>query len=87
MPVADAQQIEEPQGSGGRRLWPRRWRTRIAAGIAAVAIVGGSASWIDRNRIVRDIVDAWGGHLELVDSPLGGLCVHIQLPQPSLRKA
>jgi signal transduction histidine kinase len=37
--------------------------------------------------IVRDIVDAWGGHLELVDSQLGGLCVHIQLPQPSLRKA
>jgi signal transduction histidine kinase len=37
--------------------------------------------------IVRDIVDTWGGHLELVDSQLGGLCVHIQLPQPSLRKA
>lgn len=57
MPVADAQQIEEPQGSGGRRLWPRRWRTRIAAGIAAIAIVGGSASWIDRNRIVSNIID------------------------------
>jgi hypothetical protein len=57
MPVADAQQINEPQGSGGRRLWPRRWRTRIAASIIAVAVVGGSASWIDRNRIVRDIVD------------------------------
>ncbi|WP_324734482.1 sensor histidine kinase [Pseudomonas paeninsulae] len=37
--------------------------------------------------IVRDIVDAWGGHLELVDSPLGGLCVRIQLLQPALRKA
>jgi signal transduction histidine kinase len=37
--------------------------------------------------IVRDIVDAWGGQLELGDSRLGGLCVHIQLPQPSLRKA
>jgi signal transduction histidine kinase len=37
--------------------------------------------------IVRDIVDAWSGHLELRDSRLGGLCVHIQLPQPSLRKA
>ncbi|MDX1369020.1 ATP-binding protein, partial [Pseudomonas sp.] len=37
--------------------------------------------------IVRDIVDAWGGQLELMDSRLGGLCVHIQLPQPSLRKA
>jgi hypothetical protein len=57
MPVADAQQIEEPQGSGGRRRWPRGWRTQIAAGIAAVAIVGGSASWIDRNRIVSDVID------------------------------
>jgi signal transduction histidine kinase len=37
--------------------------------------------------IVRDIVDTWGGHLELVDSPLGGLCVRIQLLQPALRKA
>jgi signal transduction histidine kinase len=37
--------------------------------------------------IVRDIVDAWSGHLELRDSRLGGLCAHIQLPQPSLRKA
>jgi len=37
--------------------------------------------------IVRDIVDAWGGHLELMDSQLGGLCVQIQLPQPSLHKA
>lgn len=37
--------------------------------------------------IVRDIVDTWDGHLELVDSQLGGLCMHIQLSQPSLRKA
>jgi signal transduction histidine kinase len=37
--------------------------------------------------IVRDIVDAWGGHLELVDSQLGGLCVRVQLPQPAWRKA
>jgi signal transduction histidine kinase len=36
--------------------------------------------------IVRDIVDAWGGRLELVDSQLGGLCVRISLAQPS-RKA
>ena len=33
--------------------------------------------------IVRDIVDAWGGRLELVDSQLGGLCVRISLAQPS----
>lgn len=57
MPVADEQQMEEPQASGGRRLWPRRWRTRIAAGIGAVALVGGSASWIDRERIAGFLVD------------------------------
>ncbi len=37
--------------------------------------------------IVRDIVDAWGGQLALGDSQLGGLCVSIRLPQPSLRTA
>lgn len=37
--------------------------------------------------IVRDIVDAWGGHLELTDSELGGLCVRIQLPPSAVRKA
>jgi signal transduction histidine kinase len=37
--------------------------------------------------IVRDIVDAWGGRLELLDSQLGGLCVIIRLPQPSLYPA
>ena len=30
--------------------------------------------------IVRDIVDAWGGTLELSNSALGGLCVQINLP-------
>jgi len=33
--------------------------------------------------IVRDIVDARGGRLKLVDSQLGGLCVRISLAQPS----
>ena len=31
--------------------------------------------------IVRDIVEAWGGHLALQDSPLGGLRVSIELPR------
>ncbi|MEK1904189.1 MAG: sensor histidine kinase [Pseudomonas sp.] len=30
--------------------------------------------------IVRDMVDAWGGRLQLQDSPLGGLRVAIELP-------
>lgn len=36
--------------------------------------------------IVRDIVEAWEGRLQLLDSELGGLCVHIELPlRPSRR--
>ena len=31
--------------------------------------------------IVRDIVEAWGGRLRLLESPLGGLRVSIQLPE------
>ncbi|MNE33720.1 Virulence sensor histidine kinase PhoQ [compost metagenome] len=31
--------------------------------------------------IVRDIVDAWGGRLALLESPLGGLRVSIDLPR------
>ena len=31
--------------------------------------------------IVRDIVDSWGARLTLTQSPLGGLCVRIELPR------
>ncbi|NBB09611.1 sensor histidine kinase [Pseudomonas sp. SLFW] len=31
--------------------------------------------------IVKDIVEAWGGHVQLLDSPLGGLQVRIDLPE------
>jgi signal transduction histidine kinase len=31
--------------------------------------------------IVRDIVEAWGGQLALLQSPLGGLRVSIDLPR------
>lgn len=57
MPVADEQQMDEPRESGGRRPWLQLWRTRIAFGIAAVALVGGSASWISRERLVGDVID------------------------------
>ncbi|MGJ7474929.1 ATP-binding protein, partial [Pseudomonas fulva] len=33
--------------------------------------------------IVRDIVQAWGGKLQLLESPMGGLRVDIQLPRRS----
>ncbi len=29
--------------------------------------------------VVRDMVEAWGGRLQLLDSPLGGLRVSIEL--------
>ncbi|MWV14002.1 ATP-binding protein [Pseudomonas sp. R-28-1W-6] len=35
--------------------------------------------------IVRDIVEAWGGSIELQDSPWGGLRVAIELPQRKAR--
>ncbi|MFK4072075.1 ATP-binding protein [Ectopseudomonas khazarica] len=31
--------------------------------------------------IVRDIIEAWNGHIELQDSPLGGLRVMVRLPR------
>ncbi|HKS15635.1 MAG TPA: sensor histidine kinase [Pseudomonas sp.] len=31
--------------------------------------------------IVRDIIEAWGGRLVLLESPLGGLRVHLDLPR------
>ncbi|MNT74121.1 Virulence sensor histidine kinase PhoQ [compost metagenome] len=31
--------------------------------------------------IVRDIVEAWGGQMRLLESPLGGLRVSIELPR------
>ena len=34
--------------------------------------------------IVRDIVDAWGGQLKLLSSPLGGLQVRIDLPERTM---
>jgi hypothetical protein len=57
MPVADAEQIEEPQGGRARRLWPRRWRSRIALGMAAVALISGGAVWMGRERIAGNVID------------------------------
>ncbi|RMQ45933.1 Sensor histidine kinase [Pseudomonas cichorii] len=34
--------------------------------------------------IVRDIIDAWGGDLQLLTSPMGGLRVRIDLPERTL---
>ena len=46
MPEADAQDITVPEGSSTPRLRPRRWRSRIALGLGAVAVAwpGGKAT-------------------------------------------
>lgn len=57
MPVAHEQQIEAPQDGARRPLWPRRWRTRIGVGVAAVALMGGAAAWMSREKIAGDVID------------------------------
>jgi hypothetical protein len=39
------------------RLWPRRWRTRIGLGGAALALAAGGVAWSDRERIAGDFID------------------------------
>ncbi len=53
MPVADVQHSEWPEGGSARR----RWRSRVTLGIAAALLVGGSAAWMSRERIARDVID------------------------------
>ncbi len=57
MPVADTQQIQGPQDGTERRLRPRRWGSRIAAGVALAALIGGGAVWLSRERIARNVID------------------------------
>lgn len=55
MPVTDAQHSEGPEGGGARR----RLRGRIALGLAAALLVGGSAVWMSRERIAQDVIDGY----------------------------
>jgi hypothetical protein len=57
MPVADEQQNDGPQGAVQRRFWPRRWRSRIGAGVALVALIGGTAAWVRREQIAGNVID------------------------------
>lgn len=59
MRQADAEEIEGAQSGVSGRSRPRRWRRRIALGIAAVLLVGGSAAWISRERIAQNVVDGY----------------------------
>lgn len=51
--MADDEHIDGPQD--GRK--PRRWRGRIAAGLGLCVLLGGSAAWIDRERIAADAIN------------------------------
>jgi hypothetical protein len=57
MLVADKQQDDGPQGAVQRRFWPRRWRNRIAAGAALIALIGGGAAWVSREEIAGNVID------------------------------
>lgn len=57
MPGTDEQQMDGPQTLAQRRFWPRRWRTRISGGVAVLALIGGSAVWLQREQIASDVID------------------------------
>lgn len=56
MAVPETQDETSPPAARPR-VWPRRWRTRFGLGGAALALVAGSAAWLDRERIAGDFVD------------------------------
>ena len=57
MRQADVQDMEGPPSGGKRRSRPRRWRSRIALGLAAVMLIGAGTAWISRERIAADVID------------------------------
>jgi len=66
MLVPDAQPMDEPEGRRTRRFRLRRLRSRIALGLAAVALLVASAAWISRERIAGDVID---DYLQASDIP------------------
>lgn len=57
MPDADAQVMEGPQDGGRQRHGLRRWRSRIALGLAVVVLAGGGTVWLSRERIAGNFID------------------------------
>ncbi|MCL9999434.1 MAG: YdbH domain-containing protein [Erythrobacter sp.] len=58
MRQAEAETVEEPQNGGSGRARPRRrWRSPVALGVAALALVGGGTAWLSRERIAADVID------------------------------
>ena len=57
MPQADAQDIDEPQDGKQQGSSPRRWRGRLALGLAGAAVLGGGVAWLNRERIAENVID------------------------------
>jgi hypothetical protein len=58
MAVPETQADNSPPAAR-RGFWPTRWRTRIAAGSAALALAAGGVVWVDRERIAADFIDQY----------------------------
>lgn len=58
MRQSDAEEMEGPLGDGAARR-RRGWRSRIALGVAAIALMGGSVAWLSRERIAEDVIDGY----------------------------
>jgi len=57
MPVTDAQHSEGPESGGS--VQRRRWRGPVALGLGAALLVGGTAAWLSRERIAKDVIDGY----------------------------
>ncbi|MFZ1415806.1 MAG: sensor histidine kinase [Defluviicoccus sp.] len=64
----------DDDGSG---LAPEQWQAALAPGIRLDQTVAGSGLGL---AVVGDLVRLYGGHMELAQSPLGGLRARIRLP-------
>ncbi len=53
--------VEGPQDGLSGPSRPRRWRTATGLGVAAAALVAGSAAWLSRERIAQDLIDDYLG--------------------------
>ncbi len=56
MSLPDAEDMEGP-GNGVSARRPHRWRARLALAVAAIALIGGTAAWLSRERIATDLID------------------------------
>ena len=59
MGLPEGDELEVPRG--GDAPGKRRWRRRVAGGVAAVALIGAMGAWLSRERIAHDVIDDYLG--------------------------